>query len=147
MQGDFQPVVVDLPQSLKNPLGLRAGVDEDQRHGVGFERRIDVGHRVKRRVAGPGNALPRRQDGDVGPGTGGGGDDFGWFGVRARNQKLRELDRLGNCGRQANAHRLRRQALQPRQAQRQQIAAFGSGKGMQLVQHDIAQRFKCARGG
>lgn len=51
MQCNRQIVVVDGPEFLEDALGLRAGVDEDQRCLVRFQGRIEILHRIARRMA------------------------------------------------------------------------------------------------
>ena len=62
------------------------------------------------------------------------------FAVALRHQKPRQRFRLGDRRRQSDAAHLGRQLPQPRQAERQQIAALGGDQRMQFVEHDALQR-------
>src|SRR6478609_6401620 len=42
MQRNREPVVVDVPQLLKDHLSLAAGVDEDERGIVALDQRVDL---------------------------------------------------------------------------------------------------------
>ena len=77
VEGDGQAVLVDPPQRLKDQLGLAADVDEEQRHLVAADRLVDVGHSVNAGVPGPGHTLLGVEDGDVGLGAAGDGDEVG----------------------------------------------------------------------
>src|SRR5512132_335112 len=59
MQGDGAVVVVDVPELLKDALGLAAGVDEDERGPMLLDQPVDLRERVARRMAGPGKTLAR----------------------------------------------------------------------------------------
>ena len=139
MQRDRQAVVVDAPQLLEQQLGLAARVDEQQRRPVRLDRLVDLGDGVARRVAGPGHALARIEDGDVRLGAAVDRDQVGQrvAGTRvcATSQRA-QLVGLGDRGRQADRLQPRRKRAQPRQAERQQVAALGGDQRMQLVEHD-----------
>ena len=62
-----------------------------------------------------------------------------------RHQKPRQRFRLGHRRRQPDRAHLGRQPPQPRQAQRQQIAALGGHQRVQFVEHDALQRGKQER--
>ena len=65
MERDRQAIVVDAPQLLEDPLGLAAGVDEDQRGAVTLDELVDLAERMLRRVSGPGQPLGGVEHGDV----------------------------------------------------------------------------------
>ena len=65
-------------------------------------------------------------------------DDFP--AVALRHQEARQRFRLGDRCRQPDRAHLRRELPQPRQAERQQIAALGGDERMQFVEHDALQR-------
>ena len=69
VQRDRQAVVVDAPQLLEQQLGLHARVDEHQRQAVRLDRRVDLGDRVARGVAGPRQRLVGLENVDLGLGA------------------------------------------------------------------------------
>ncbi len=77
MQRDRQRVLVDAPQFLEDEFGLRARVDEDERHLRAFDRRIDFSQRMARAVAGPRQALLRVENGEFSRRAGRCGDEIG----------------------------------------------------------------------
>ncbi len=142
MQRDGQAVVVHAPEILEQHFGLAAGVDEHQRGLVALDQLVHFGHRVAGAVPGPWQALPGVEHLDHGRCGAAGNDDVGGFNfaVTLRHQKPRQRFRLGDRRRQSDAAHLGRQPPQPRQSQRQQIAALGGDQRMQLVEHDALQR-------
>ena len=66
MQRDRQIGVVVAPQLMEQHLGLRARIDEDQRHAMRLDRRVDLRQRIARRMPRPGQLGVRAQDGNVG---------------------------------------------------------------------------------
>ena len=82
MQRDREIVVVHAPELLEDQLGLAARVDEDQRHLVALDQRVDLAERMARRVAGPGQPLGGVEHGDVGRGAGFGEHEIGRAGRR-----------------------------------------------------------------
>ena len=148
MQRDRQIVVVDAPQLLEQHLGLAAGIDEHQRDGVPVDQLIDLAERVPRRMPGPGQPLAavehvhdrlRRAARHHDIGSLFALTACGRGRTKLRHQKARQLLRLGHRGRQPDHAQLRRQPPQPRQPERQQIAALGGHQRVQLVQHHAAQ--------
>ena len=136
MQRDGEIVVVDVPKILENAFGLAAGVDEDQRGAVRLDERINFAQRIARRMAGPRHALVAVEHGDIGRGAGFGDDEIGQRGSAAlRHHETAKIVGLGHGRRQADAGELRRQAKQPRQAEREQIAAFRGHQRMQLIEN------------
>ena len=142
MQRDGEIVVVDAPQLLEQELGLAARVDEDQRGLVPLDQIVDLAERVARRMARPGQMFLRVEHGDQRLRAGLRHDDIGARRPRRRlrHQKAGEIVGLGHRRRQADGRELRRQREQPRQAERQQIAALGRHQRMQFVEHHAAQR-------
>ena len=66
VERDGEVVLVHRPQRLEDEFGLRARVDEDERHAGGADGGVDLVQRVARRVAGPRHALLGIEDGEVG---------------------------------------------------------------------------------
>ena len=139
MERDRQVSVVVAPQLVKQHLGLRARIDEDQRHAVGVDRPIDFGQRVARRVPGPGQLGIRLENSDVGPGPLARHHDLGQSRgllTSMRHQKGGKLERPCHRGRQADRREFRRQRAEPRQIERQKIAALAGGERVQLIEDD-----------
>ena len=142
MQRDGEPIVVHAPEILEQHFGLAAGVDEDQRGLVALDQLVHFAERVARAVAGPRQALPGVEHLDDGRRRTAGDDDVGGFAfaVALRHQEPRQRFRLGHRRRQSDRAHLGRQPPQPRQAERQQIAALGGDQRVQFVEHDALQR-------
>ena len=141
MQGDGEIVVVDVPKILENAFGLAAGVDEDQRGAVRLDELIDLAQRIARRMAGPRHALAAFEHGDIGRGAGFGDDEIGQCGSAAlRHHETAQIVGLGHGRRQADAGEIRREAKQPRQAEREQIAAFRGHQRVQLIEDHALER-------
>ena len=147
MQRDRKPVVVHAPQVLEQHLGLAAGVDEHQRGLVGLDQLIDLAERVARGVTGPGQPLPCVEHLDHGRRGTARDDDIGSLNITValRHQEPRQRFRFGDGRGQADRAHPRRQPPQPRQAERQQIAALRGHQRMQLVEHDAFQGRKQKR--
>ena len=62
MKRNRKIVVVEMPQVLKNALGLAARVDEDKRGAVRPDHLVKLAERVTRRMAGPRHSLFAVQD-------------------------------------------------------------------------------------
>ena len=143
MQRDGEIVVVDPPQFLEKKFGLAAGVDEDQRGLVRLDQRVDFAERVARRMTGPGQMLARcRACVTLGCAPACAITQIGArrAAERLRHQKAAEIVRFGDGRRQADGGELRRQREQPRQAERQKIAALGRDQRMQFVEHHALER-------
>ena len=97
---------------------------------------------MARGVAGPGQSLAGVEHLDDRRRGAAGDDDIGGLAdaVALRHQEPRQRFRLGDRRRQADRAHLRRQPPQPRQPERQQIAALGGDQRVQLVEHDALQR-------
>ena len=141
MQRDRQIVVVVAPQLVEQHLGLRARVDEDQRHAVRLDRlrrsraahsapsarpraarRSSRGWRCRR-----GAPSPRHHDlGEPRRGL-----------ALMRHEIGGKLGRPRHGRRQADGGEPGRQRAEPRQIERQQIAALARGERVQLVEDHI----------
>ena len=137
MQADRQVLVVDAPQRVEGKLGLGARVDEDDRGLVLADDVVDLRHRMAPHMAAPGNAVLRVDEGDDGRRAGLAHHDLDRR--LAELQKLGQGRRVGDRRRKPDEPHLRRQGGQPRQAERQMVAALGRGEGMQLVDDHAAQ--------
>ncbi len=142
MQRDGEIVVVRPPQLLENEFRLAAGVDEHQRGLVRLDQCVDFAQRMQRRMAGPGQMLRGVEHGDVGLRARLRHHQIGARRAarRLRHQKSAEIVRLGYRRRQPDGGEPRRQREQPRQAERQQIAALRGDERMQFVEHDALER-------
>ena len=142
MQRDGEAVVVHAPEILEQHFGLAAGVDEDQRGLVALDQLIHFAERMARGMAGPRQALLGVEHLDNRRRRAAGHDDVGrnFLAVALRHQKPRQRFRFGHRRRQADRAHFRRQPPQPRQAERQQIAALGGDQRMQFVEHDALER-------
>ena len=135
MQRDRQIVVVHPPQLLEDQLGLAARVDEDQRHFVPLDQRVDFAQRMARGVAGPGQPFGGVEHRDVGRRTRFGEHEVGAFIAAAlRHQIAAQVVRLGDGCREPHGRQISRNGEQPREAERQQIAALRHHQRMQLVE-------------
>ena len=142
MQRDREVVVVDAPELLEDALGLAAGVDEDQRGLVALDELVDLADRVMARNARP-RADARRCRACV---TSGGAPPSAT--TRSADASPRAAAapdsgadrRLGHRRREADGGEVGREREQPREAERQQIAALGGDQRVQLVEHDAPQR-------
>ena len=141
MQRNCEAVVVDAPQLLKDALGLAAGVDEDERRLVALDQLVDLAERMMRGMSRPRQALGRIEHADVG-GAAFGDHEIGQGRavLALRHEKAAQIIGLRDRRRQSDAGEIRRKREQPRQPERQQIAAFGRDQGMQLVEHDALER-------
>ena len=77
MQRDGEIVVVEMPELLKDALGLAAGVDEDERGPVRLDQPVDLRERVARRMAGPGKPLARVEHAHIRRSAAFGDDEIG----------------------------------------------------------------------
>ena len=141
MQRDGQRVVIDAPQLGEHQLSLRPRVDENQRHFCSLDGSINLGHRVARHVAGPGQALLRVENVEHRFGAALRHDQRGHRRIERLRDKIAAqlVRRLDRCGQARGAH-LRRKRAQPGEVKRQQVAALGGDQRMQLVQHNALQR-------
>jgi hypothetical protein len=144
MQRDRKRRLVHCPQLLEDGLGLRSGVDEDERHPGALDRAIDVADAVARRVAGPGNALIGVQNGDIG--------SCSFCALHQGREFLHALlfplrfepgaqpIDIGNGRRKTDAAMPGCQRLEPCEAERQQRPALRGGERVQLVDDHPAHR-------
>ena len=140
MQRDRQRIVVHPPQFLEQHLGLAARVDEKQRGPVVAHRIVDFGNGITRHVACPRHAHPGIEDRNVRLGAAGNRDQFRKAAGRVlRHQPAPQLVRLGDGRRQADGLQAGDEAAQPRQPERQEMAAFRSHQRMQFIKHDVTQ--------
>jgi hypothetical protein len=146
MQRDGQAVVVDGPEFLEQHLGLAARVDEEQRRPcAGSPRRPRDG--VAGRMPGPRHMRSRLEDGDMRLRPAGHGDE------RAAASRLRGCgtsQRRSSSGSATVADRpivreIRRERAQPREPERQQMAALRGDQRMQLVEDDARRSSKKRR--
>ena len=149
MQRDREIVVVDAPQLLEDALGLAARVDEDERGLVALDQRVDLAQRVARGMAGPRQPLGGVEHGDVGRRAAFGDHQVGERRRRdaggLRHEIAAQVVGLGDGGGEADAGELRRQREQPREPEREQIAALARHQRVQFVEHDAAQRAEQVR--
>ena len=103
----------------------------------GLDGQVDILHGEQRHMARPGHALPRLEDADDGrcAGPAAHQGDGGIVGAGGGRQPLPQRRLVGHGGGKADAAAMRRQLRQPRQPERQQVAALGAGQRVQLV-HD-----------
>ncbi len=146
VQRDRQGLVVEPPQRLEHDLGLGAGVDEHQGGGVAADRRHDRGDRVRAHPPRPRQRLVGRQDRDLGRRTGR-ADDAPDRAVGPPGRRQVGLERVGEGDgrRQADAPQPRRQALEPRQVEGQEIAALGAGERVEFIENDHVERAEQGR--
>ena len=138
VERDRQVVGVDLPQVPEQLLGLKPGVDEEQRQLGGLDGRIDLADRMPRAVAGPWKALLRIQHGDLRR------RPFGRDHQRRRrlgsaSQIGEEIVGLADGRRQPDGLNAGRQAAQAGEIERQEVATFRGDQRMQLVEHDAPE--------
>jgi hypothetical protein len=134
---------------MEQHLGLRARVDEDERHAVHLDRLVDLGQRVARRVPSPGKLRLGVEDGDIGLRSLSRLHDLGK--MRARlplmsDEEGGKLRRPRHRRRQAYGGEIRRQRAQARKVEREKIAALGRGERVQLIDDDRAERAEQAAG-
>ena len=138
MQRDLERVVVDAPQLLEEQLRLPARVDEEQRRLVRLDRRVDRGEGVERRVPLPGHArLLRFEDRDVRRRAALHHDPVGEASRLARllrDQPGAEIVGLGDRRGKPDRGQPRRELSEPREIERQQVAALRDDERMQLVE-------------
>ncbi len=98
-------------------------------------------------MSGPRQPLLRVEHLDDRRGAAGGDDEIGAnaFVRCLRHQEAAERFRIGDRRRQADDPDVGRHAKQPREPERQQIAALGGDQRMQFVEHDALQRLEQER--
>ncbi len=144
MQRDREIVVVDVPELLKNALRLAAGIDEDERGLVRGDEPVDLVERVPRRMAGPGQPLARIEHGDVRRGAALRDDEIGAPAARCAallwHHEARQFFGLRHGRRESDAGEIGGKTKQPRQAEREKIAALGDDERMQFVEDHAFER-------
>ena len=140
MERDRQALRVRLPQLLEHQLGLHPRVHEHQRQAMARDRGEYVRHRIARRVARDRHSLLGFEDLDVRPGAAADRDDVGEpdrrLGRCLLGEPRTQLARMGNSGRKSDRHQPRRQRAQPRDVERQQIAALRRRQRVEFVEND-----------
>ncbi len=146
VDADRQVLLVHRPQILEDQLGQAARVAEDDRGAVRGDQRHHLGCGIAARMTRPGDGALGQQDGDVWIGAGFALDELDRINVSAARQPA--AIEIGIChgGGERDAAHGRRESLEPRHRQRQQIAALGGGKGVDLVDHQRAQPSEHLRG-
>ena len=135
------------PELLEDALGLAAGVDEHERGLVAPDQAVDFVDRVMRRMPGPGQPLGGVEHAHVGRRAGFRQHQIGQRRAvrRLRHQIAAQIVRLGDGRRQSDAGEIGRQREQPREAERQQVAALADDERMQFVEHDALERAEQVR--
>ena len=140
VERDRQRVLVEAPQRLEHVLRLQARVDEDEGRAVlpdeVVDRRHGQGRRYGRRAAGGASIVehadvgrarrPRRRRGRralVRPR------------LPLRHQVAAQVVRLAHRRREADRRELRRERVEPREAEAQEVAALRGDEGVQFVEH------------
>ncbi len=140
MQRDRQLEIVDAPQLLEQQLRLHARVDEHQAQAVALDGVVDLVDGVERGVAGPRHRLVHLQDRDRRLGAALDADEIRHLYVAVAAALRREvgaqLRGVRHRRRQAEGQQARRERTQPRDVERQEIAALGRAQRMQLVEDD-----------
>ncbi len=141
MQSDRQRVLVDVPELLKDCLGLRARIDEDQRHVRRLDGSIDFGDRMARAVACPRQISACVQNGKIGLSARRGLHQRGHPRLRPvlADEKAPQFVGIAHRRREADRCRRGRQAAQARQAKREKIAPLRRDDRVQFVEHHAAQ--------
>ena len=162
VHGNGEAVFIEPPQLGKAQLGLRTGVDEHDRHPGISDQPIDPFHGVHGHVPRPGHVdmVFGGKDADIGPRPGPAADmdharracHSGAFvrlfckagaglrdSPRVRVQPVEQVLRVGDRRRQPHPAVIRREALQPRQTQTEQVPALVGRQRVQLVEDDAAQ--------
>jgi hypothetical protein len=145
VDADGEVIGVFVPQALKDEFSQKPRVGEHQRGAVRFDQIIQPRHRPAPRMAAPRNAFFLRQhDFQIRRRTilaqhQIGGGNFACPIIPLRRQPFLKAERMGQRCRQRRPARNRRNRLQARQCQRQQIAALTRSKGVHFIDHDAFQ--------
>ena len=133
MDRDRQRLLVQAPQLLEQHLALRPGIDEDDRQPRLADARQHHRGAGQPHPPGPRHAVLRQHHADLGRRT---ARDL-YQPRRHREPDIVEQRLLVRDGRrQPDAPDRRRDRRQPRQAQRQLVAALGAGQRVDLVDDD-----------
>jgi hypothetical protein len=158
VQGDWEIVVVEVPEFMEHELGLQARIDEDQRRTVLADERVDLRHQQRARVAGEGQRLVESDHADVGLGAALHDDEVGetsWrricrcraairanaCGIAAplRHQITAEVVRLAHGRRKADGRETGRERVEPREPEGEEIATLRRDEGVQFVEDDALE--------
>src|SRR5579875_1621422 len=101
------------------------------------DQRINLGERVARHVAGPGQLLGRVEDREIGWRTRWRGDELG--GAWTRNEPAAQFVGIADRGRKTGRLHRWRDRTQPRKIEAQEIAAFRGNDGVQFVDDDALE--------
>jgi len=143
MDADRQIVLVHIPQQLKDELGQEARVGEDQRGPVAPDLAIKLRDSPAPGVPAPGHDfIAGKQYLDLGRGALLALDQRNRIHIAPRGQPGAKPLRIGNRCRKRRALHIRRNRLQAAERQRQQIAAFAGGEGVNLVHHHALEAAK-----
>ena len=146
VDSDRQPLIVLVPQLLEDQLGEAARVGEDERRLVLLDEPHDVGDRVISRVAAPRDLVLGNQDREVGLGAGIAEDEIDELHVGIGREPGAIGVGVADRRRQPDAAQARRELLQPRHRQRQEVAALLLGEAVELVDDDRPQIREHRRG-
>ena len=128
VESDRQPLGVLRPQVLEEDLGLRPGVDEDERRPRPADQLHHRRRRIGRRLPGPGRRLLGGEHGHVGLRP-----RIGEEHPRPLPEPGREPGRVLDRRRQPDPPHPRRDPVQPREPEHQLVAALALGERMDLV--------------
>ena len=144
MQRDGEIVVIEMPELLKDALGLAAGVDEDERGAVRLDQPVDLRERVARGMAGPRKPLVRVEHAHIRRGAALGDDEIGARAAGSaaplRHHVTGQLLGLRHRRREAGAGQIWGEAKEPGKTERKKIAALRRDQRVQLVEHHAPER-------
>ncbi len=136
VDSDRQMPLVRRPQILEDELGEASRVAEDQSRPVPLDLAHDVGRRPAARMARPGDPLVLgKHDLQVRLGARLALDDVDQLDVAVRGEPALIGFGIGDGGGKRDPAHGGRQALQPGQRQREEVAALAAGEGVDLVHH------------
>ncbi len=135
VQRNGQVGVVQPPERLEHQLRLRAGVDEHDGDARVPDAAVDLRRGSEAHVPAPGQVPLRQHDRELWPGAAPHLDQADPLGPPVGREVGAERPGVGDGGREADAPRPRRERRQPRQPERELVAALGAGQRVNLV-HD-----------
>jgi hypothetical protein len=139
MDRDRQSLLIDAPDVLEQQLGLGAGIDEDDGEAGCAHARQDIRRGGEAHMPGPRQVAGGQHDAQLGRGRVRDLDEAQAPAASIGGDIGRQLRLVRDRRRQADPPRPGREAVEPREAERQQVAALGAGHGMRLVDDDRAQ--------
>ena len=143
MNPDRQVIRIGFPQLLKNELGQKARVAEDQRRVVGADRFDQLRHCPSRGMPAPRHpGILGQQDRELGRRAGFTQYQRDATQIAMRCQPAFERGRIGQRRRQGDPLQRGRKRLQPGQREREQVTAFGRRERVHLVDHNPLQSSK-----